>query len=82
MPNNNLEKCVWTQTLPVGALVRPIKRIFLTPLQDEENSEWVQWNCNELAIVLPRTTEHLGVLVLAPGGVGFCFADEVKQIKS
>lgn len=77
---NKTKKCVWTETLPIGTLVRPIKTTFLTPLRDEETQEWVQWDYNELAIVLPSIQENIGVLVLAPKGIGFCFADEVKQI--
>lgn len=79
---NKTKKCVWASTLPAGTLVRPVKKLFLTPLRDEEIHDWTQWDHDELGIVLPSTIENTGILVLAPKGIGFCFADEVKEIQS
>jgi hypothetical protein len=75
-----ISQCKWKETLPPGTLVRPTKLTFLTPIQDDESADWPEWSVGEIALVLPSFENQLGLLVLAPRGVGFCFADEVKQI--
>jgi len=68
----------------VGSLVRPIsKQLLLTPesttvdIEDVEN--WLNWIPTEVGIVLSIDTS-LGIKILIPSGIGYCFFDEIKKI--
>ena len=71
----------WMKNLQQGALVYPKKEIYLTPARDHEIIDWPLWRQKEIGIVLPYEEKQVGILVLAPSGVGLCFFDEICEIK-
>lgn len=68
----------WLQIVKPGSLVRPKKTIHLTPLEDPEDEEWIEWSVNQLGIVVPLAPERIGICVMVPSGFGICFFDEIK----
>ncbi len=71
---------VWSESLPEGSLVSPIKTIFLTPFSsdDYEYSNWPEWQSGELGIVLVPFNCQSGIRVLVHNGIGLCFIDEIR----
>ena len=67
----------WLAEVPVGCLVSPRKMLYLTPTWDDEANDWPKWEPFEVGMVLDPVPGQIGVRVLAPGGSGLCFADEI-----
>lgn len=74
----NIKKYSWLQTLEPGTLVRPKKTIYLTPLNDPEEKEWLEWSDDQVGVVVPLVPEHVGICVMTSNGFGICFFDEIK----
>lgn len=70
-------RSTWLATVPVGCLVTPRKMLYLTPIWDDEVNTWPKWEMREVGMVLPPVAGQVGVRVLAPSGMGLCFADEI-----
>jgi len=71
-----------SQIVKFGSLVIPKKMIHLTPLEDPEDEEWIEWSVNQLGIVIPFVNDRVGICVMAPNGFGICFFDEINCVDS
>lgn len=68
------------QTIEPGALVQPKKTIYLTPLDDPEDRDWVEWKIDQLGIVISLDHVQFGIYVMTQDGFGICFLDEVRRL--
>ena len=76
--NKNSKKSWMSNRLELGTLVRPKKKIYLTPMEsDYETSDWPEWHPHQLGIVIPAFEGTIGINVMTPSGSGLCFVDEV-----
>ena len=80
--SKRIGKSAWVPNVPTGSLVRPLKKLYLTPVTDDPDGEdWPEWFPEELGIVLPPYEGLTGVYVLTPRGYGMCFADEIFVLR-
>jgi hypothetical protein len=69
-----------TQTVEPGALVQPKKTVYLTPLDDPEDRDWLEWTIDQLGIVISLDHGQFGICVMTQEGFGICFFDEVRRL--
>lgn len=70
--------------MKIGALVVPKSEcIFLTPentIVAYDFETWIEWNADQLGIVVGKDEDGLCLIIATPSGNGLCFSDEINEI--
>jgi len=75
------EKNSYLKFIKLGSLVIPKKTIYLTPIEDPEDKDWIEWSERQFGIVVNvrcRIAAGYNICVMTPRGVGICLFDEIK----
>ena len=76
--NSKVKSSYLLGTLNPGTLVKPKKKIYLTPIHgDHEVDDWLEWSPSQVGVVIPSEDKIVGICVLISSGCGLCFYDEV-----